>query len=1479
MLRSVFTIINLFFVLIIYSQSTPIQPSQIGASNLSSQPEFNSENAIKLNLSTSSYFYDAGEPILCNLMIVDAETLQPIYYSLTSKISMLNSRGEKVFERTFESSQGILNVRIDTAYFRKGGEYTILAESGLGNKKVKAQRHVIIQETIRADMYFDVKTQKEQYVPEDTINMTIALTNKYGTKLKYYHLLIIEIYDDLRMDTIELFSNNQVYSNFKRIINKNYKLNNLAYQIKVLVDGDWQSHFERIQLNAGQLVVKTFFENGYYKVGKKNAVVLISTNSFGELVKAKFTALNLKTMDSFEILCNDYGIGRFVLPIGDSIQDYILFSNQDRKRFNHLFSQQESCIKLSISNKNEQSIRFDISSELVQIGRLVCHIRGSVICDTLLKLSPMNQTITLLTKAQAPGILQAVVLNSNNEVLAQKLSVINRHKHLKFEAKVDETTNANGDRILKLKVKDEENKPVLGIFNISITDQQNNLIIEDKQSRIMENLLYESDLHYPVADIGKLWKCRVINNDSLIDLFLNGCELNEMYLPKIINKKGIALQYFYQLILQRRDLQNDISLNSAVKKVVIISKRGRYKTTLNNRNEIFIPVDSIEFPCRLAVFGRIKEKIYFDETYVKLVFKATNQAGFANLGKDTFTTIGGSLSKLQNPLYEISAKPIMDDADDERSYTRTSSCCRVVTRSALVQTGLKGFSALAGLSSGITTTSSGLSGRGSRTDGTAIYIDGVRVISPSDVPNSSENYLPYQSMGYGGSGSSQYVYSYPYSYYRSNYSSTNQYSIKKYRPNGSSLFDFPQYTYQYNSQKVKDKITTYFWQTGIQTNAIGEYSCYVKVPEKTMVYHLCIEGISKKSNCAEFDTSFALQTPIFMSVKAPRRISSKDTVDIVCTIYNNTKMYKSLRMDADLTYDRKLEKFQLNPGEFKNIVFRFSSMSNSELSFKLYENYTNLLVHAIDKPILVEDNLIKVQNLNNLDNHKEQIFDVSEKTSKFNAIVTVYKNQADHLFDKMVRILREPNGCFEQVSSSNYPNILAYKFLQNHASEDYSQGQFEVQRGYLLSGYRKLVNYETKEGGFSWYGDGKGNEALTAMGLLQFKKLGSCGIAIDSALVTRSINWLYKSRNGKGVFIQSSGRYGFANTSQSVAHAYVTYVLSEIGETNLNASIEQINQQLNVNSNFYNEALLFAIYLKQNEFEKANLLYEKISKKSNLLMQETTSKTVISTIVNSSYKAALNESLCIIANSIFASKQKKYMSLANSIGAYIQAQDFYSLGNMQTEAMALETMNHFNGNIQLSKLTKLNLRINEQLVEFDILGLGNKVINLNNYVKKGKNKIRLLGDSLGSVHTELEVCNFFKTALPVSTDEDLKLKVNYTSNKVKLGDIVNFKIEITNTSNAILPQTIAIVPLPGGVNILTSELLNLKKQGYFDYFEVVDGKIILYFEEINSLQKINFNLPLICELKGQFETSASVIYKYYRAQQKSYCKSDKLIIE
>ena len=102
-------------------------------------------------------------------------------------------------------------------------------------------------------------------------------------------------------------------------------------------------------------------------------------------------------------------------------------------------------------------------------------------------------------------------------------------------------------------------------------------------------------------------------------------------------------------------------------------------------------------------------------------------------------------------------------------------------------------------------------------------------------------------------------------------------------------------------------------------------------------------------------------------------------------------------------------------------------------------------------------------------------------------------------------ILREPSGCFEQTSTSNYPNVMSLTYMQEEGVAD--PALTRRARDLLKKGYGRLTGYECSTKGYEWFGSNPGHEALTAYGWMQFRDMAAV-YDVDEQMIERTAKWL-----------------------------------------------------------------------------------------------------------------------------------------------------------------------------------------------------------------------------------------------------------------------------------------------------------------------------------------------------------------------------------
>src|SRR5205823_13382625 len=84
------------------------------------------------------------------------------------------------------------------------------------------------------------------------------------------------------------------------------------------------------------------------------------------------------------------------------------------------------------------------------------------------------------------------------------------------------------------------------------------------------------------------------------------------------------------------------------------------------------------------------------------------------------------------------------------------------------------------------------------------------------------------------------------------------------------------------------------------------------------------------------------------------------------------------------------------------------------------------------------------------------------------AFVKIYPSSFSQLVEGLDSIFQMPYGCFEQTSSTTYPNVLALNYLQStHTSSPKTEA---TARQYIHLGYQRLLSFEINGGGFDWFG-------------------------------------------------------------------------------------------------------------------------------------------------------------------------------------------------------------------------------------------------------------------------------------------------------------------------------------------------------------------------------------------------------------------------
>jgi hypothetical protein len=130
----------------------------------------------------------------------------------------------------------------------------------------------------------------------------------------------------------------------------------------------------------------------------------------------------------------------------------------------------------------------------------------------------------------------------------------------------------------------------------------------------------------------------------------------------------------------------------------------------------------------------------------------------------------------------------------------------------------------------------------------------------------------------------------------------------------------------------------------------------------------------------------------------------------------------------------------------------------------------------------------------------------------------VYPNLSAHLLEGVEAIMERPYGCGEQTISSSYPSVLALHYFEKDDGElDAAKLPPVGARAlrYARLGYERLLRYRAPGGGFTYWGRGEPDLALTAYAL-RFLYDASDYIDVDEGVMADTRAWLVSRQREDG---------------------------------------------------------------------------------------------------------------------------------------------------------------------------------------------------------------------------------------------------------------------------------------------------------------------------------------------------------------------------
>jgi alpha-2-macroglobulin-like protein len=116
----------------------------------------------------------------------------------------------------------------------------------------------------------------------------------------------------------------------------------------------------------------------------------------------------------------------------------------------------------------------------------------------------------------------------------------------------------------------------------------------------------------------------------------------------------------------------------------------------------------------------------------------------------------------------------------------------------------------------------------------------------------------------------------------------------------------------------------------------------------------------------------------------------------------------------------------------------------------------------------------------------------------------------------------------------------------------------------------------------------------------------------------------------------------------------------------------------------------------------------------------------------------------------------------------------------------------------------------------------------------------------------------------------LHLQTKLRDTRIEEASVTETEVTVVNRSNETVPTPLAIVGIPGGLEVRHDQLKELVKAGKIDAYEVLGREVVLYWRALKAEERVDLALSLVAAIPGTFTGPASRAYLYYTDEHKHW---------
>ena len=116
----------------------------------------------------------------------------------------------------------------------------------------------------------------------------------------------------------------------------------------------------------------------------------------------------------------------------------------------------------------------------------------------------------------------------------------------------------------------------------------------------------------------------------------------------------------------------------------------------------------------------------------------------------------------------------------------------------------------------------------------------------------------------------------------------------------------------------------------------------------------------------------------------------------------------------------------------------------------------------------------------------------------------------------------------------------------------------------------------------------------------------------------------------------------------------------------------------------------------------------------------------------------------------------------------------------------------------------------------------------------------------------------------------MHIDVSLSDKQIDEGAATDAHVVVVNRKGETLPNPVAIIGMPGGLEVRHDQLKELVKAGKIAAYEVRGREVVLYWRSLRAEEQVVLPISVVAAVPGKYTAPASRAYLYYTDEFKHW---------